>query len=305
MHFKTQKAEGSIRPDMWGINGSQAHLYIENKFWAGLTGNQPVAYIHELAKCPHPTIMLMIVPREREQTMIIELTRRLQEAEIDVKQIDSQHKDIVLWLKTSLGPNLVLTSWLRILNRLESVSAGEESASRDLDLLRSLCEAANINQFIPLNAEDLSNQMTPAMLMQLGGIIREAVTTGIAKGVFSIKRLNEASSFDGFGRYIRFFDQHGVGFWFGADFGLWKKYGTPLWFKFSNENFGRAAEVKPILMPWANNGHHFFDGGNGDLAISIHLETGVEKDSVIDKIIEQAKEMAGLLSTLSVTKDTK
>ncbi len=41
--FKTQQTEGSIRPDMWGFAGNEPCVYIENKFWAGLTDNQPVS----------------------------------------------------------------------------------------------------------------------------------------------------------------------------------------------------------------------------------------------------------------------
>jgi len=58
--FKTQQAaqkeEGTIRPDMWGFAESGTRVFVENKFWAGLTDNQPVAYLEELAKCTQPSI---------------------------------------------------------------------------------------------------------------------------------------------------------------------------------------------------------------------------------------------------------
>lgn len=74
--------EGTIRPDMWGFAGSVPHVFLANKFWAGLTDNQPISYLHQLAAYPHPTILLVIAPAAREQTLWHELGRRLREGGI-------------------------------------------------------------------------------------------------------------------------------------------------------------------------------------------------------------------------------
>jgi hypothetical protein len=48
--FRTQQTEESSRPDMWGNDDQgKAHVFVENKFWAGLTENQPVSYLRILA----------------------------------------------------------------------------------------------------------------------------------------------------------------------------------------------------------------------------------------------------------------
>ena len=58
LKFKTQQAEGTIRPDMWGYDGGEPRAFVENKFWAGLTDNQPVNYLKQLSTYPRQTILL-------------------------------------------------------------------------------------------------------------------------------------------------------------------------------------------------------------------------------------------------------
>jgi hypothetical protein len=45
LQFRTQPAEEGSRPDMCGYDVTTPRVFIENKFWAGLTDNQPVKYL--------------------------------------------------------------------------------------------------------------------------------------------------------------------------------------------------------------------------------------------------------------------
>ncbi len=45
LNFRTQQTDSNARPDMWGFDGIVPRVFIENKFWAGLTENQPVTYL--------------------------------------------------------------------------------------------------------------------------------------------------------------------------------------------------------------------------------------------------------------------
>ncbi|MGC9337988.1 MAG: hypothetical protein ACP5EQ_07870, partial [Candidatus Cloacimonadia bacterium] len=106
LNFNTQIVEGTIRPDMWGYSGNKTFLYVEDKFWAGLTENQPVNYLEELRKYDNPTLLLVVVPGAREQTMVIELIRRIMEAGIGFTECDAHHKGIVWQIQTDIGPSL-------------------------------------------------------------------------------------------------------------------------------------------------------------------------------------------------------
>lgn len=49
LRFVTQRTKAAIRPDMWGLSELEPRVFVENKFWAGLTDNQPVSYLKQLA----------------------------------------------------------------------------------------------------------------------------------------------------------------------------------------------------------------------------------------------------------------
>jgi hypothetical protein len=105
IQFQTQVGEGAIRPDMWGYRGLDTFVYIENKFWAGLTENQPVSYLYELANHSQPTLLLMIVPGAREQMMIGQLTQRLQQAEVQIIPTERKPKECGLVRQNQHWPN--------------------------------------------------------------------------------------------------------------------------------------------------------------------------------------------------------
>lgn len=298
LDFRTQIAEGHILPDMWGYRGSDTFVYVENKFWAGLTEQQPVSYLHELANYPNPTLLIMVVPGAREQMMISQLSQRIQRAEISIEKLETKPKGVVWCVKTSIGPYLALTSWARLLGILELAAVDDFAAQRDLALLRSLCDSADIDRFMPLNSEELTNQNTPALLTQIGRIIRECADKGVHEGFFSRKGLTEASTFNGFGRYIQLPDGNGAGAWYGIDFTLWKAHGTPLWLKFANTQWGRAAEVESLLREWRQGDYQLAKNQNGEFAISINLATGIERDELIEQIIDQMREISKVLSDL-------
>jgi hypothetical protein len=120
LQYRTQETEGAIRPDMWGFEGSLPRVFVENKFWAGLTDNQPVNYLGQLAAYSKPTILLMVAPAARQHALWRELQRRLRAANISLDaQIDAA--GIAYAARTSLGPLLAITSWNNVLSVLGSV----------------------------------------------------------------------------------------------------------------------------------------------------------------------------------------
>jgi hypothetical protein len=301
LRFRTQLTEGSIRPDMWGYAGSDPYIFVENKFWAGLTDNQPLTYLDELAKYPHKTILMFIVPGAREQTMIAEVSRRLFEAEVNYKEVQCQAKEIIWLVKTSIGPSLALTSWPRIIENMKKESGDNTIAQNDLVLLESLCDAADIGKFIPMDSNYINDQMIPAIVMQLGQIIRDSINIGIRKQFLSNEGLTESVRWDRFGKYIWLNEPNSVGILFGLDYELWKEYGiSPLWVKFSTTNFGRAYEVEPLLRESLDKKHLIDTLDDGSLVISINIKTKVDKDQVVEDIVEQLRELAFILKSLTI-----
>jgi hypothetical protein len=307
LQFRTQKTEGSqqtedsIRPDMCGYNGSETYVYVENKFWASLTENQPISYLKQLANNSFPSILLVVVPDARREVMWRELSNRLRKEGILEIERDTTSGSIVRSVSTKITPNispiLALTSWSRLLSFLELEVADDPSARSDLLQLQALCEAADSDAFVPISSTQVSDQRTPAFILQLNTIVQEVVDLAVTKRVLNITGLLPRSNWERVGRYARIHEK-GVGFWFGIHFRLWKKYGeSPLWLVFS-EGWSRAHEVQPLLEEWAVKEGVTTAFENNEFVVAIDIALGDDKDEVIRKIVGRLSKIADVLKVL-------
>jgi hypothetical protein len=285
--FKTQMVEGSIRPDMWGYRGDKTRVYIENKFWAGLTENQPIAYLKQLSKCTQPSILLVVVPEVREQTVWQELNRRLIKEGVSTIKTETP-PGLVHTAETSIGPILAITSWTKLLAFLELELADEPSARSDLLQLKALCDAEDTDAFTPLSVEEISDQRTPKLLLQLSAAVDGSAKLGITEAILDTKGLMPQSSSERIGRYIKFNSTPNFVVWVGINFILWKKYGrTPLWVIFYSSELKRSPAAKMLLEEWSAKNGNFRH--NNEIVIPIDLPTGEDKDQVIRSILDQFK----------------
>jgi hypothetical protein len=300
LRFKTQQAEGAIRPDMWGFSGTRPRVFVENKFWAGLTDNQPVSYLKELSAHPEPTVLLVVAPAAREQTLWRELKHRLAAAGITATD-RAAAAAVPCSADTELGPVLALTSWGNVLSVLEHQCADDPGPRGDLVQLRALCDSADMDAFTPLSGEQLSDQRTPGLVLQLGAIVQATVDLAVSEGVLEIKRLNPQASWERIGRYARFAGQRqeGVGVWFGVHFGLWKTHGaTPLWVVFHDTGFGRGREVRALVEPWAVQNGVLTAATGADFAVAFEIPEAEEKDAVVRSLVDAFNAVAVVLETL-------
>jgi hypothetical protein len=314
--FETQQREGEIRPDMRGFTGTETRAFVENKFWAGLTDNQPVSYLTQLAASSQPTILLVVAPAAREQTLWRELSRRLRTDDILASERDGA-SGMARSVTTQRGPVLALTSWTDLLSALKRETVDDPDARADLAQLAALCDAADDEAFAPVSGVELSDQRTPAFILQLGSIVQKAVDVAegekvddaVAQNVLNIKpesgsrgRLNPQHSWERIGRYVRIPGKQGAGAWFGIHFGLWKSHGaTPLWLVFADSEFGRAPAVSRLIEPWAAKHNISTATNNGEFAIGLDIAVGEEEAGVIRSLVDDLKRIAGVLAALPPT----
>ncbi|HPC93830.1 MAG TPA: hypothetical protein PLU87_02735 [Sedimentisphaerales bacterium] len=298
LRFVTQRTKAAIRPDMWGLSESEPRVFVENKFWAGLTDNQPVSYLKQLAACPQPTILLVVGPAARTHTLWRELTRRLLHAGISISERDAA-AGIARSAVTQLGPILALTSWASVLSALEHETVDDPNARGDLVQLRGLCDAADRDAFIPISATALSDQQTPVFILQLGSIVQAAVDCAISENLLSVNALRPQASWDRIGRYVWVSGDRKAGAWFGIHLVLWKAHGvTPLWLVFDDTEFGRAQDVRRLIDPWASRNGILTATINHAFAIAVDIPTGEEQSMVVRSIVDYLKPIAEILDVL-------
>lgn len=298
LRFKTQQTTGAIRPDMWGFSETEPRVYLENKFWAGLTDNQPISYLEQLAKYSQPAVLLVVAPAAREQTLWRELNRRLIAAGI-VGPERGTVAGIAKSVDTQLGPILALTSWTSVLSVLEHETVDDLKTRGDLAQLRSLCDAADSEAFIPVCGVEMSDQRTLARILQLNSVVNAVVDLAITENVMSVNGLRPQASGERIGRYVWIPGDQGAGAWLGIHFGLWRSHGaTPLWLLFSEGDFGRAPAVSRLIEPWAAKNGVLTATNDRDFVIGLDIAIGEEKAGVIRSLVEDIKTIAAMLEAL-------
>lgn len=297
LSFKTQQVEGAIRPDMWGYSDGEPRVFIENKFWAGLTDNQPVSYLQQLAGYAQSTVLLVVAPASREHTLWRELKRRLIKAGIGFNETKADAGNLFI-AETQVGPKLALVSWNKVLHQMEIEATNDTSAKSDLVQLRALCDSSNNDAFTPISLFETSHQRTPSLIVQMGKVIQEVVDKLDTESVININNLRPQASWDRIGRYARFSYSNGFGiiFWVGIHIELWKNNGTsPLWILFLTDQYGLSKEARAIIEPWAaKHGAQTAMAGT-NFAIALEVLSGEEKPAVIHHIADQIKEVAKVL----------
>lgn len=304
--FRTQQSDENTRPDMWGTDDEgKPHVFVENKFWAGLTENQPVSYLGKLANHTHPTVLLFVVPHSREKAVWREVTRRLEKAGVSTTS-RKPSAGIVFNAKTRKGPIVAITSWSKLLTFMEDETTDDASARSNLLQLRALCDQADDDAFMPFTGEQTSDQRTPSLILQLTSVVQEATALAFDERVLFKNKLLPQANATRIGRYASILDQGRCGLWFGLHFGLWKKHGgTPLWGLFSGSDWGRSPEVRALLEPWAakkEKGVVLACEDDNHLAVAIDFPLGEEKPIVVRGIVDRLKEIANVLSVLKVIK---
>jgi len=297
LDFKQQKGYEDKRPDIIGQYVEKTYVVIENKFWAGLTENQPVEYLKYLSENSEQSLLLFIVPKEREIIIQNEISRRLDKE--GASYTENTIKPFSFYCETSIKPIVSILSWKSLLQTLENELVDEPRWRNEIYQLRSLCDAADNLAFIPFSSSELTNQRIPSLMLQLSSVIQRTIERGVAEGFLSIKGALPQASWERIGRYFLFLltgEETVHSCWIGTSLNLWKEDGmTPIWLVLYPKSAKNAESSKNILEPWAKKKNYYHGTKNDAFYIGLPIITGEEEDIVVNGMLNILKEIRELL----------
>lgn len=279
---------GGERPDLSGLDEhGQERLLIEAKFWAGLTGNQPVTYLRRLS-VDRSSVFLVVAPALRLETLWAELRRRISEAgdfAITNERVDSEAR----WADAGDNRKLILTSWRNLLGGLETSanSAGDIQTVNDIHQLQGLAEQEDTDAFLPLRPEQLSPEF-PRLLPHLNRLVDNAAERIKQDGLASwVGPINARRYYAG--HAMTFCDVRNVSI--GIYYGAWRtRHLSPIWLALPIKDPG-VFRVLDTLRQESFQGHV----SRQYCYIPVRLELGVEYDAVLDGMVQQLNNIAQIL----------
>ena len=268
-------------------------VLIEAKFWASLGEQQAESYLEMLPNDSVPSVLLIIAPEIRFESLWAELVRLFRNE--TVLSDNCTLKDIRCLQTNKDNKYLILSSWRRLLDQIyHAANQASDSIVSDIQQLQVYCEQQDSAAFLPISA----NEFSPAFarrILNLNGLIDDIVVRATNDGIMDISGLKATPQSHGYGRYIRIgckTNQKWAGAWLGVNFENWSKFrNTPLWLTF----FGQF-KVEPDLIS-IKKLQLALDidmqvSTPESIPIPIYLPIGAEKDKIIDAIIKELTNIA-------------
>ena len=280
------------RPDLAGFDrDGRERVLIEAKFWAGLTGNQPIAYLERL-RVNTPSTLLFVSPVARIETLWNELLRTVAESQSGITLAPTSEVEGLRSAAAGDGRYLLLTSWQALLGRMatQAAAAADSHAEKDIGQLHGLAAQQDDEAFLPLRREEFGPEF-PRRMLGLQRLVNDATDRAVTAGFASVKGLKVTSQAWGYGRYLKLAYTTP---WFGIDFydWAWQKE-TPLWLWFS----GTDAQGKPLraLEPLRQRRPpELFEHADG-LVVPVELPVRVEYDAVLAAVVARLEEVTDLI----------
>lgn len=265
--------EKGARPDLAGFDESGLdRVLIEAKFAAGLTPNQPVAYLQRLQRLPddQPSALLFVAPAARVESLWAELRRRASDSRIE---LESFRKAEGVWRAAVAGggTRLMLTSWKVLLDRMsDRVEAADDAqAEADIRQLRGLAVHEEDNVFRPVRPEELRDQDSPLLVLLVEELIDLAIERAKRRRVVTKSRKQPRPW--GYGQWLRL---AGEDVWFGIHFDRWVRSPTALlWLWFRRKSLeARSEKARIALEPLRNRRpQELFDDDERGLLVPVAL----------------------------------
>ena len=299
---------GGARPDLAACDRSgRERVLLEAKFEAGLTKNQPAAYLERLPD-ELPSALLFVAPAARVEWLWAQLLRRTSKRPSrgewlrallgggrrkrpDGVESESFRKAGVVWIPAGGARRLMLTSWKTLLDRMQerAAAAADAQAEADIRQLRGLATHEDEDGFVPLRRAEMRPE-TPRRILALQRLVDAAAECALDAGWADAKGLKVQPQWWGYGRWLHL---AGAQVWFGVDFVAWSRSpDTPLLLWFTPNSLRRRPRTRGALES-VDPREVLDDGGGLVVPVALPLEVGCE--TVLEKVVARLKEVAGWL----------
>jgi hypothetical protein len=289
-----KSTEDGGRPDIVGWERQRSsRLFVESKFWAGLTRNQPSGYLQAL-EGNERSILLFLVPERRKQNVWRETIYRLVQNREDSSVVEPEG----FVLKIEEGPSIAITTWGDVLDVLSSSAfdSGSQKIAEDIRQLRGLCQHEGADSFRPFKEGEFAASMAERII-DLHMLVKDLHDL--------VENRLEAWSTRQTARFAehkyRFRAQlYGYKAQIGVRYGWWRNEGiSPFWLRlyFDHVEYQQAVfDELDLDVPLFEGGKHSPE----DVLVPLRPPYGVGRDQVIDNLLRQLNNIAeGLAPVLS------
>ena len=278
--FRTQQLVNGAFPDMACFDDEDNHVaFVESKFWAALTPDQPVTYWQALPD-GRPAVLLLLAPAARIARIDTgwlwhELVERLRVDGHNLGPVDWRESEDMVTATSSDGQRrLMLTSWEVLLKRLRQTTKEDDAqACFELAELQGLAEDA---------IEGTHPQGHP-----LKQLIADAVTHLEESGWANTDRL-ASSNTEGVS-YVKFFRLAGASAGLRIDYKAEKEMGKPLWLRFWS---GNDPEVRVKLGELVEPGLKWL---RPDFSLPVELPAGADCEATLKAIVAKLECIAEII----------
>jgi hypothetical protein len=283
------------RTDAEGKNADdQVVAILENKFWAGLTPNQPKTY---LARLPQDRgVVAFVVPSARLEILTIEIAERVRVLDATAPFFRTMGKTRTSTLAS--GRTIVVTCWETVLAAMGRAleATQEHDALSDLRQLQGLCERMERGGFRPFTATDITGN-APALELQACALVDRSVERLLGRNIANKKGLKATAGKGWYGHYLWV---HGFGCQLMFSAGRWAGHGiSPIWLRVTSGAWkfpeGLGAPLSAIVADpsWIDEDRNSNWPG---VWVPIRLLEGREEETVVDDMSRQLEAVADVLS---------
>jgi hypothetical protein len=259
---------------------------IENKFWAGLTINQPVGYLKELKA--EGGVIVFVVPETRIAKIWKELCRRCEEHGRPIESWSGGR-----FSGRTANDYIRVVSWDQLIHNLtagvDKVASQDSETSLFIEQLRRICEVANKERVEVIDPAELSDRRLGQRVKDYAYLATAIAKAAEEKQLFihlpERKQLRWESCGPGWSG--RFGTMSNYVAWLGFDAEHWSTHVvSPLWLTFEDKN--DFDELSNLFDPDIMAGTCFeIDRSNGGRALTlpVPVTTGAEADEIIETAV--------------------